>query len=173
VPVYAVRMGMPVDLDPRDGDTRRRIQARLRKIREDAGLTQQAAGVHQLEAGTNWQTITLQRWARILGWRIVFDPHGIPQPSEPDPLDDIYARVTPKTPADEDEIHLLRLRNLLIRSRVAGGMSIAGTAHRWGVSPKAVRNWENETTSEVLVMSLQRATRALGGELRIKLAKVK
>src|SRR4051812_23631021 len=103
------------DLDERDYRTRVGIRTQLRARRllwgwsqRDLGeqLGYEAANVRRLErAGVDQSfTVTVMRWARALGMRLVLQPVGFPDPapSVSDPLEDLLAAVSSQVHLDGD-----------------------------------------------------------------------
>jgi transcriptional regulator with XRE-family HTH domain len=163
------------DLHPADRATRRRIARQLREIREERHISQPALadllGVHQSKIGDRenddrWRVDTVQAWARALDHRLDMALDGVTVPDDGDPLAAVYATSQPATVAEEDRLDLRILVNDLRRIRVASRVTLAEMGRRLGCSESAVCHRESRPDG-MLLATVQRYTRALGGELRV------
>ncbi|MEV0214258.1 helix-turn-helix domain-containing protein [Micromonospora sp. NPDC050695] len=161
------------DLHPDDTVARHALAERLRVIRECRNITQAEAAERygcdkyafsQLERRRTWHVHTVQAMARIYGYRLTFDLGGLMVPDDGDPLAALYDASQPTTEAAEDRLELLIVVNNLTRIRRAANLSLADAGLRMGCSESAVYRREADP-GRLLVSTLQRHTRALGGVL--------
>lgn len=178
------------DMDPRDYQTRIQIRTDLQAARIEQGLTQQKLGARLGYDGANVRrlerqgvdqsyTVTVMRWARALGLRLVLEPVGFPPPAPrraAATLNDMMAMVGGDDLGDEWQV--ARIVSQLAGIRTACGVTAARMGDRLGISPTAVALFETSGASSALV-GLQRhargiaacSWRASGGYLAVRLEK--
>lgn len=164
------------DLDDRDRQTRLAIRAQLRGRREQLGMSQQALGdlmrtnpanVRRLERqGVDQSyTISVMKWARMLGLRLAITPVGFPPPvaAGGDRADELLAAVSGQihVAGDAGDMwEVVRLMRTLVGIRVACAVSQRRMAARIGVTEQAISLVEVSGSSTALVV-LQRHARGI------------
>lgn len=165
------------DLHPDDARNRDRLAEWLRRIREGRHISQIEAGeryggtkwaVSQMEARRSWHVATVQAWARSYGYRLSLAPLGLDVPDDGDPIAAMYDHTSPATAEAEDRLDLRIYVNNLARIRRAAGIRLAELGQRMGCTDGAVSRRESNP-DRVLVSTLQRHTRALGGVLDLSI----
>ncbi len=171
-------MRMPTDLHPDDTVARDQLAGRLRRIREGRRISQRGladmldidhTNASGLELRRTWKIRTVQRWARVLGYRLDLGiTGGVVVPDDGDALAAVYAAQQPTTEDAEDLLDLRALINDVRRIRIASGITLAEMGRRLGCGPSSVSHREADPDGAMLV-SAQRYVRALGGALRVEL----
>ncbi|WP_341719984.1 helix-turn-helix transcriptional regulator [Micromonospora sp. FIMYZ51] len=168
------------DLHPDDTRNRDHIATWLRRIREGRHISQpQAADRYgctefafsHMELRRSWHVTTVQHWARVYDYRLQLTPLGLTVPDDGDPLAAMYEHTSPATAEAEDRLDLRIYVNNLARIRRAAGLTLAALGERMGCTEPAVHRRE-ANPDRVLVSTLQRHTRALGGVLDLSLVPV-
>ncbi len=161
------------DLHPDDTAARHALAEHLRGIREARNLTQWEAGERfgcneyafsGMELRRSWHVSTVQARARIYGCRLNLAFAGLTVPEDGDSVAAMYDASRPQTQAAEDRLDLRGAVNDLARIRRAQGLTLAQLGARMGCSESAVCRRESDP-DRLLVSTLQRHTRALGGVL--------
>ncbi len=161
------------DLHPDDTAARCMLAQHLRTIRESRSITQAEAAdrygcnefaFSQIELRRQWLIPTVQAWARTLGYRLDLGLRGLVVPDDGDPMAALYDASQPDSEAAEDQLDLRVAVNNLARIRRARGLTLAQLGVRMGCSESAVSRRESDP-DRLLVSTLQRHTRALGGVL--------
>ncbi|MEV1013732.1 MULTISPECIES: helix-turn-helix domain-containing protein [unclassified Micromonospora] len=161
------------DLHPDDTAARYVLAHHLRTIREARSLSQADAGERfgcneyafsHMELRRSWLIPTVQAWARVLDSRLNLTVRGLVVPDDGDPIAALYEASQPESETAEDRLDLRIFVNNLARIRRAQGLTLAQVGTRMGCSESAVSRRESEP-DRLLVSTLQRHTRALGGVL--------
>lgn len=161
------------DLHPDDTAARYVLAQHLRTIRETRSISQWEAGERfgcnefafsHMELRRSWLVPTVQAWARVLGYRLNLTLAGLVVPDDNDPVAALYDASQPDSEAAEDRLDLRVAVNNLARIRRAEGLTLAQLGARMGCSESAVCRRESDP-DRLLVSTLQRHTRALGGVL--------
>jgi transcriptional regulator with XRE-family HTH domain len=160
----------PTDLHADDLHRRLTIGSTLRGLRMAAGLSQadvweKLTGVRSQEAMSRlecarpaWFVDTVQRWARILGWRLDLRLTGFPTPDlPPDPL----AAVRPARPDLADAWDVAALVRQILGVRRALHLTQEGAGRVVGMTSQGWADFEAARWERTRLSVLQRNARAL------------
>lgn len=162
-------MRTPPDLHPDDLATRENLRDILRQTREDAGLSQRAFGelmgvgpttVWHMEANTNWQLSTVQRWAYHLGLWLVLYPDFLP-------IQENMNLMRPQDPKAAMAFDRDALKDAMIEARRARRFTQERIGEKLGISENGVGAMEKEKDN--LLISVQRYLRAIDSSLVVEL----
>lgn len=164
------------DLDARDRQARLDVRTQLRAHRELLGLSQRALGlrlgyeaanVRRLEReGVNQSyTVTVMRWARALGLRLVLQPVGFPPPARSvgDSVDDLLAALSGQVDMSGDAGDawaVTRITQQLVGIRLACRVTQPQLASQFRTTEQNVSLIETAGSSTALVV-LQRHARGI------------
>lgn len=160
-----------IDINIEDFVIRRRVGRELRQIRFNAGETIRSANTRNWERSTNWRVFTLMKWARQFGYRVRFELIGIPLGAG-EAVDKLSELASFDSAEAEDRMHLLDLHHKLRQGRRASGLTKLQLSNRWGTTRFNVDRFEERSTSNFQLDFLQRAARALGGKLEVRIERV-
>jgi transcriptional regulator with XRE-family HTH domain len=164
------------DIDERDRQVRVDVRSRLRTRRQQLGWSQRQVGellgshpanIRRLEREGVDQSyaISVMRWARVLGLRLVLQPVGFPPPAVQvgDAVDDLLTAVAGDIRGSgdlDDAWEMTRIMGQLVGVRLACRVTRPQLAKRIGTTEQNVSLIETAGSSTALVV-LQRHARAV------------
>lgn len=170
-------MQIPADLHPDDAAARNNLRQTLVNYREQQGITQRTlaarlnvspSAVNKMEQHSMWRLLNLQRWVTALDLELLLIPIGLPIP--PDDVQALAA-IRPTSPHLRHEFARAAILADLVAARYALGLTQDDIGQRLGRKGRAVAEVERQHW-DVMVVTLQRYCRALGGHLQFDLEPV-
>lgn len=141
---------------------REKLRWSQRELGRRMSTSQSAASL--VESGSTWLLSTVQRWTHALGKRPLLRPVGLPVE-----LDPAMAAFRPTDPVQAREWDRAEILGVLADARRAMGVTQVALGDAMGISDRSVAALENPD-ADVLLVSLQRYCRGLGGALWVGVA---
>jgi transcriptional regulator with XRE-family HTH domain len=174
MPRREIEVRAPEDLHPDDAAMRLMLRDLLVYRRTRAGISGRELGrrlgIHQssivkMEGNPAWRLSTLQRWSAAMDAVLLLRPVGLPEPPDRDAM----LAFRPSDPVKAQAWDRADLIGALAYARKSMRVRQSDLGEVLGCGDRAVSAVEDEDT-DVLLATVQRYCRALGGALWVGLA---